>query len=279
VRFKDSVSDLARILNLNCRVINSVEMAEEFSRRYRFRTRPVVAARDSAPKRLREALLAIFERNGYSPEDIGEWICQLTRKIPEEQLGADPTWYVVSLMMNGLDWYTVFDLLEKVCPGEMRFAPLAEDINACFEDHGIPWKIVNGVIEERGDDIHEHLLQTAIAVLGATRRPTASAEIKEAIAALSGRPEPDVRGAVSRAIGAVEALVRDLAGDSQATLGQLAGRLNLPTPLEHAITKLWGYASEEARHVREGQVIKLEHAHLVVNICAALTSFLGTSPR
>jgi hypothetical protein len=254
-------------------------MPNEFSRRYGFRAPPVLAERNSAPKRLREALLAIFQRNGYSPEDIGEWICHLTRKIPEEQLGAEPTWYVVSLMMNNLDWYTVFDLIEKVCPGEIRFAPLEEDINACFEDHGIPWKIANGAIEERGDDTHEDLLRSAIAVLGTTGRPTAAAEMKEAIVALSGRPDPDVRGAVSRAIGAVEALVRDLSGDSRSTLGQLTRRLSLPTPLEQAITKLWGYASDQARHVKEGQVIKLEHAYLVVNICAALASFLSASPR
>ena len=184
------------------------------------------------------------------------------------------SWYVVSLMMDRLPWYAVFDLVEKVCPGEMKFAPLQDDINECCEEYGIAWKLVDGLVQERGDEIHERLIQDATSALTTTGRPTAAAELRKAIAALSERPDPDTRGAVSRAVGAVEALARDISGYRNATLGQLAGKLGLPSPLPEAIAKVWGYASDRARHVREGQTIELDQAYLVVNLCATLASHL-----
>ena len=65
-------------------------MTGEFSKRYGFKKAPKPLVRDSAPEEFRRALLAVFEGFGYSAQDIGEWICKLTRKIPSEQLGTDP---------------------------------------------------------------------------------------------------------------------------------------------------------------------------------------------
>ena len=177
-------------------------------------------------------------------------------------------------MTNRLPWYAVFDLVEKVCPAGIRSASLAKDINECFEEFGIAWKLVDGEVQERGDEIHEGLVQDAMAALTSTGRTTAAAELKKAIQALSTRPDADTRGAVIRAVGAVEALARDVLGDSNATLGQLVKKLNLPPPLGEAVAKVWGYAAEQARHVREGQIIELKEAYLVVNLYATITSHL-----
>jgi hypothetical protein len=194
-------------------------MASEFSKRHGFKTAPKHLVRDAAPEELRRALLAVFERFGYGAQDIGEWICYLMREIPSEQLGAEPGWYVVGLRMDRLPWYRVFDLVEKVCPAGIRFASLAKDINECFEEYGIAWKLVDGEVQERGDEIHEGLVQDATAALTSTGRMTAAAELKKAVQALSTRPDADTRGAVIRAVGAVEALSLDVLGDSNATLG------------------------------------------------------------
>lgn len=249
-------------------------MTDEFSKRYGFKKPPEHLVRDAAPEEFRKALFAVFERFGYSAQDIGELICYLMRDIPREQLGADPGWYVVGLRMNRVPWYVVFDLVEKVCPAEIRYASLEKDINECFEEYGIAWKLVDGEVQERGDEIHEGLIQDATAALTSTGRSTAAAELKKAIEALSARPDADTRGAVIRAVGAMEALARDVLEDSNATLGQLANKLDLPPPLREAVAKVWGYASEQARHVREGQTIELEEAYLVVNLCAAIASHL-----
>jgi hypothetical protein len=82
--------------------------------------------------------------------------------------------------------------------------------------------------------------------------------------ALSRRPKPDARGAIVRVVGALEALAKDLKGEPNATLGQLVRLLGLPPPLDEAAARLWGYASDQARHVTEGVEPKERHARFVV---------------
>lgn len=64
--------------------------------------------------------------------------------------------------------------------------------------------------------------------------------------------------------------------DPKRTLGDLVKRHPdlMPKPLDDAATKLWGYASENARHVREGNEPSREEAMLVVGIAATLANYL-----
>src|SRR5713101_3430188 len=189
-------------------------MADTFSKRYGFKETPSRLVRDEAPKNLRAVLLAVFERYGYGPKYVGNLICRIKRYIPEEHLGHQPNWYVISLMMNQLEWHEVYDLVERLCAdGVQSKSQLEREINELFEEYGIGWKVVDGVVKERGDETHERLVQNAVGALQATGRTTAADEMKMAITALSRRPEPDTRAAVSRVIGAVEALARDVAKD------------------------------------------------------------------
>jgi len=254
-------------------------LAERFSNRHGYKKTPDVLVRNDAPKELREALRSVFRDLGYEPQEVGEWICHLKHQIPEEQLGTDPDWYVVSLMMENLRWYEVYDLLEKMCPKGISGKPFEEQVNSLFEEFAIGWKLADGAVEDRGDDAHDRLTRSAIDALATTGRLTAASEMKKAIEALSRRPDADTRGAVTRAIGALEALARDLAKDPTATLGQIVPRLPLPRPLDQSVSKLWGFASDRARHVREGQMIALKEAYLVVDLCSALASFLSNLDR
>ena len=49
-------------------------------------------------------------------------------------------------------------------------------------------------------------------------------------------------------------MARDLTGDPKATLGEILKRHPglLPRPLDTALSQVWGYASNEARHVLVG---------------------------
>jgi hypothetical protein len=40
------------------------------------------------------------------------------------------------------------------------------------------------------------------------------------------------------------------------------------------VDKLWGFASDKARHVREGQVLDRHEAQFVVGLAAALANYL-----
>jgi hypothetical protein len=48
----------------------------------------------------------------------------------------------------------------------------------------------------------------------------------------------------------------------------------VPCPLDEAISKVWGYASENARHIREGREPTFEEAQLIVGIVSALSVYL-----
>ena len=49
----------------------------------------------------------------------------------------------------------------------------------------------------------------------------------------------------------------------------------VPSPLDVAVEKLWGYASNEARHVVEGQKPGREEAELLVGVATAVAIYLS----
>ena len=98
--------------------------------------------------------------------------------------------------------------------------------------------------------------------------------MQEALRDISRRPQPDITGAIQHAMGALEATARDVTGQSNDTLGQLISELSLPKPLDKAVDKLWGYASDRARHIREGQAVDTAEAEMVVIVACAVCTFL-----
>ena len=135
-------------------------------------------------------------------------------------------------------------------PGAEYFT---KEINAYFRDRGIGWQLSNGRIETRGSEIFEDTVQGALDVLARTGRSTANAELREARMDISRRPEADVTGAIQHAMAALECVARDITGDAGSTLGKIiSDNPNLlPKPLDQAIDKAWGYASNNGRHLRE----------------------------
>lgn len=106
---------------------------------------------------------------------------------------------------------------------------------------------------------------------------TAKTEIKEAITDLSRRPNPDITGAIQHSLACLECVCREVTGDTKATLGDLmkkAGNI-VPAPLDHVITKIWGFTSEQGRHLKEGKNPAYIEAELVVELSAAISSYLG----
>ena len=98
--------------------------------------------------------------------------------------------------------------------------------------------------------------------------------------ALSQCPNPETRDAVRWALGALEAVARDVTGDRRATLGAIlkahrtTGAL-LPPPLAQAFENAWSYAGDVARHVDETTAPTLEEAVLAVGLVAAGVAYLA----
>jgi hypothetical protein len=47
-----------------------------------------------------------------------------------------------------------------------------------------------------------------------------------------------------------------------------------PKPLDQAAEKVWGFASEMGRHMREGRAPMVKDALLMVGLCASLAAYL-----
>jgi hypothetical protein len=152
-----------------------------------------------------------------------------------------------------------------------------ELINDYFLEAGVGWRMVDGLLESRGPESFGMAVDTARNALQEAKLPTARQEIHEALRDLSRRPAPDLTGAMHHAMGALECTAREATGDVRATLGEILKRHPdlLPKPIDEAALKLWGYASEMARHLREGRSPLRPEAELLVGTAAALCTYLA----
>jgi hypothetical protein len=153
---------------------------------------------------------------------------------------------------------------------------LQQAINDYFSHAGIGWRMVDGQIVVRGNEGFESVVKEAATALEESRRPTAAKHLHEALRALSRRPDANLPGAIYHAMGSLECVARDLSGDPKATLGEILKQHPglLPKPLGTALSQVWGYASNEARHVQEGRYPSREEAELVVGLAAAVATYL-----
>jgi hypothetical protein len=141
---------------------------------------------------------------------------------------------------------------------------------------GIGWKMIGNRIQTRGEDDYEKIVAQAKSELNKANMPTAQSEISEALNDLSRRPQPDLSGAVHHAMAGLECVSRTVTGQPKATLGEIVAGLKnpLPKPLDEAVKKAWGYASENARHGREERLLSRAEAHLIVGLSSSVISYL-----
>ena len=131
----------------------------------------------------------------------------------------------------------------------------------------------NGVIAVRGSEAFSLATRDAAETMRDAGTPTAANEIHEALTDISRRPTADVTGAIQHSMAALECVAREI-DESSDTLGRIIGRLILPPPLDGALHKLWGFASEQGRHIQEGREPRFEEAELVVTVASAVSVYL-----
>lgn len=215
----------------------------------------------------------------------------------------EATEQVQHVLFSG-QWYEVLDILEaiyhalveadrrkqptwdfpdgegepKETPPDLDAPAFAQEVNQAFRGEGVGWELHDGLFAARsGSDIQDAHVRTAIGTLETAGLPTAANELREGLADISRRPRPDCSGAVQHCVAALEIVARDFSGDSR-RLGEIA-KANplamLPMPLDAATEKVWGYASEWGRHMKEGKVPTLDEAELVLGLCATLANFVA----
>jgi AbiJ N-terminal domain 4 len=257
--------------------------SEPFSRRQRYRPEPDITIRDVAPGWLRYQVLQIACDVGVTTSRIVRVVRRVLLATPDPY--SDSTWDETVEHLRTCEWYKVYDVAEGLY-SELAHPYVTDaavqyesELNAVLRDGGVGWHMIVGRFVVGGSEPFEAAMREASDTLARHARPTASRELQEALLDLSRRPEPDLSGAVHHATNALECVARDVSGDAGATLGKVisqhAQALGIVPPLNQALVKLWGYASEQGRHLREGRDPGFEEVELVVTIAAAVSTYLS----
>ncbi|MCU7919137.1 MAG: hypothetical protein KZQ95_12370 [Candidatus Thiodiazotropha sp. (ex Epidulcina cf. delphinae)] len=260
---------------------------ESFSKRHGYNqpSQVEIAVRQDAPHEFRGVIINMAYECGFSPSALRSVICKTLRKRADRNNWSeypnidDENHYLI----DGCQWYKVYDIAEAIYK-KMEETPFSHepeifgnDLNEYFIESGIGWKLTEGLIESRGSEGYENIIKATANALAESGRNTARNELHEAVSDLSRRPNPDITGAIQHSMASLECVARETCGDPKATLGEILSRHKdlIPSPLDQAISKAWGYASENARHIREGREPSYGEAELIVGICASVSTYLS----
>lgn len=246
-----------------------------------------------APRELRGVLVDLAYEAGLGPHRMRSVVCR-TLRVREDEGNWSAYPNVDGEVRQHVDscaWNEVYDIIENVYRSlvqadgnrnvqherEPQPAVFADELNRYFRRSGIGWQLVDGQVRVRGEEAFERTVDEAEARLRETGRGTAANEIQQALLDLSRRPNADVTGALQHSLAAVECVMRDVCGDANATLGALLVRYRgrIPPPLDQAVEKIWGFASEQGRHLREGREPSLDEAEFAVHVAAATATYLA----
>lgn len=263
-----------------------------FSERHGFSPSvPEITVRHDAPHDLRGLIVDFAYRSGLDPHDVRSIVCDVLMTRPnEENWSKFPNVDGEARgLLDNCEWFEVYDVIEAVYealqvpddPFSKKAAQRADDrfanqINTFFVRNGVGWQLIDGRIEVRGPESFEATVRPAVGRLEDAGLPTAAGQLHEALSDLARRPKPDITGAIQHSMAAAECVARVAAGDPKATLGEILDRHPglVPRPLDDGLKKMWGYASEMARHLREGREPAFEEAELAVITSAGVVTYL-----
>lgn len=267
-------------------------MSDMFSKRYGFEAsvNEDELVTDEAPISLRKWLVVLARECGIAPIPLRRLICRAVGEYDfpvgtydqfnDQKVAND----CIGLLLS-CEWHRVFDAIERIASylSEVDYSPdvhayFHSELNDYFIHNKLGWKLIDCAIEIRGSHGFVETVRSASDSLLSAGLAVASREMRASLSDLSKRPEPDLTGAIRHAMASLECIARHQTDNPSATLGSIikSHPQLLPKPLDQVIEKAWGYSSEYARHVREGQNPSFEDAQLVVSLCAAVSSYLIT---
>jgi hypothetical protein len=253
-----------------------------FSERFGFRAPDAeITIREDAPDVVRDGVLMLGYACGLGPNGIRDAACEVLLKRPDaNNWSAGNVENEVSRLIDAAPWFRVYDIAERLYRAvgegdytETRGLEFERRLNLLFHEHGVGWQMKEGVIVARGSEPFELATRDATQIMRDAGTPTAANELHEALRDISRRPSADVTGAIQHAMAALECVAREVDGSTD-TLGKIIGRLSFPPPLDVALHKLWGFASEQGRHIQEGQEPRFEEAELVVTVASSVSIYL-----
>lgn len=186
------------------------------------------------------------------------------------------------------EWWEAYNFVECVLQNLSRLRPYDDRISGAESERRLNTLLEREVSGYRA--IEERLVPvTSTVEIEEIRRassPTAGFEgiathINAALALLSRKPEPDYRNSIKESISAVEAAAKLLTGEKSGgidkALGILEGKHPLHKAFKDALSKLYGYTSDQdgIRHpILAEEVITAAEARFMLVACSAFANFL-----
>lgn len=176
-----------------------------------------------------------------------------------------------------LNWYEVYDFLEFVFSkiGDKTKEVFEKSINLILEQENVPYRFINGRITPIID--REEILEIGKALTHEEKYKPARDHLEKALDLLSDRENPDYANSIKESISALESLVRIIKRE-KATFGQLIKELNLHPAFKDALSKLYGWTSDEGgiRHGKTGESLEpgLSEARFMLVLCSAFFNYL-----
>jgi len=261
---------------------NVTDGESSFSERHGYQRPEIdICVREDAPEEVRAGVVMLGYAAGLGPGGMRDALCEVLLKRPDpNNWSSGNIEREVHDLIDVAPWFNVYDIAERLYREVGRndyTATKSEEfsrrLNQLFREHGVGWKMENGVIVARGSEAFTLATGDAVTTMRRAGKTTAANEIHEALSDISRRPSADVTGAIQHAMAALECVAREIDGSTD-TLGKIIGRLTLPAPLDGALHKLWGFASEQGRHIHEGREPNFEGAELVVTVASAVSVYL-----
>lgn len=192
------------------------------------------------------------------------------------------------LLSDNYEWYTKFDLIEfsirilKIRNQEdKRYQSIIKVfislINSAFQHLNYAYRVVDDLIVEITDQQEIAAIEEATKVSSAVKT-----HLTEGLKHLSERPTPDYRNSIKESISAVEALCREITGETK--LGPALNALEkngvvIPTYLKSGFEKLYVYTNDSRTGIRHAQmddseIPQYDEAKFMLVACSAFINYI-----
>lgn len=177
--------------------------------------------------------------------------------------------------LKACEWFRIYDIVEKIYD-EINYDlrdKFTEIINNHFLKEGIGWKLEEGKVLYRGEPSFESITYEVVHQLSISETEKSANEFKEAFTCLSRKPNPDLSGAIIRAMNGLECLINKIENNNQTLAKLLQEQKHINEPLRTGIEKLYAY-SHQARHLKEQNQFTYQETELLVSVSAAVATYI-----
>lgn len=192
------------------------------------------------------------------------------------------------LLSDSNDWFRKFDMIEfslrmlrNSNMRDRRYAEIIDTfvklINATFKRMDYAYRIVDDQIVEITDTEEISAIEEAIKATSSVKT-----HLSNALTHLSARPTPDYRNSIKESISAVEALCREITGET--TLGPAIKALEkkgviIPTFLKSGFEKLYVYTNDSRTGIRHAlmddtEAPRFDEAKFMLVSCSAFVNYI-----